>query len=35
MITERQILFIQYDQDNEKKYKAKYVAGGNLDIMKD
>ena len=35
MITARYVLAIKSDEDKEEQYKARYVAGGHLDIMKD
>ena len=35
LIIARCFLAIKSDEDKEERYKARYVAGGNLDIMKD
>ena len=35
MITARYVLAIKSNEDKEERYKARYVAGGHLDIMKD
>ena len=35
MITERYVLAIKSEDDNEDRCKARYVAGEHLDIMKD
>ena len=35
LITARYVFAIKSDEDKEERYKARYVAGGHLDIMKD
>ena len=35
LITTRYVIFIKSDEDKEERYKARYVSGGHLDIMKD
>ena len=35
MITARYVLLIKSNEDKEERYKARYIAGGHLDVMKD